>query len=196
MVRTSGAEPEREQDIESISVRLEGLVISASRARSSGSLNVQVVATSERPSPAAPPRESTPPSGTVTLKDALDDLPVDVAALAGRLQTLGGLTNLERIARAHLLGQQDATRLEGRGELQIDVPADIGRVTVYVVLRGRRGERFLTRRRCAWHAAIAPPGPHEPVSSSFPSLSEARAYLSGAGLDDTVPEVDPEVSAP
>ena len=143
--------------------------------------------------PAAASEAAAPPAGGPEPEPAAAaDLcvPVEVLALAGRLQTIQGVCPAARVVRAWELGKADKTAL-GRplssGPLVLEPdPVPELRATVWVCLNGGRGAPFWTQRGTTLASRVREVGrPGRPflprvVRRGFASRAELECYLVGA----------------
>lgn len=129
------------------------------------------------PTPAAAPV----PASTSASDSAVPECPRNLLSLSSRLSAASILSPVDRIERAWALGFRAGQQLEGQATseepvISIDLPANY-----FVVLRGNNisGPKILRSRR---DFARVLEGAEEPgIGHEFPSETEARVFLAGAG---------------
>ena len=204
---------EQDDSIEQLSFSLGGLSVSLSRDRRRTTLSISAVGppgsqASGEPRPDEGAAEARGGDARVEREVPLDrppereaeeepehedpepQLPADVVALCGRLHPAGGLSPLERVARAYRLGagDQPAYRAAQEGGVGYQAPADaIAGLynTVYVVLQDKHGEGpYYTERKSTFKAGcLGPTGlDRRTVCRAFATRAEATAYCKGVGL--------------
>eukprot|EP00438_Fugacium_kawagutii_P010368 Skav231998 [mRNA] locus=scaffold719:448670:469014:- [translate_table: standard] len=134
--------------------------------------------------------DQVPPSGagsssgvTATSSSAVTPCPANLCALASRLSAASVLSPEDRVRRAWLAGLHAKAKLEGtvapsEPVVSIDLPAKF-----FVALRGEHlPEPKIFRNAADYYKCVQPASGCEGVGKEFPSETEARVFLAGAGV--------------